>query len=254
MVIVNADDFGLDHDYNQLTLRAFKSGVISSATIMANMPAFENACQLAHEHDLLGRIGLHFNLTYGKPLSQAILSQPLFCNSDGEFDLNLRRSAFNLPTDACEAVLGELQAQWQHCLDEGLQPSHIDSHQHVHNLWPIAAIVAQFAGDQKVPVRLARNIGGNIGPFKRLFKTLLNRRIAKLCGLTVKRVCTPRDLHEGFIPTGPLEVVAHPTQLSNGDFGDDYLPEGQSLNALLNDKLNAYQKVTYRDLDSLQES
>ena len=45
-VIVNADDFGLDLDYNQLTLRAFKRGVISSATLMANMPAFNDACEL----------------------------------------------------------------------------------------------------------------------------------------------------------------------------------------------------------------
>ena len=28
-VIVNADDFGLDLDYNQLTLRAFKRGAVS---------------------------------------------------------------------------------------------------------------------------------------------------------------------------------------------------------------------------------
>ena len=77
-VIVNADDFGLDLDYNQLTLRAFQRGVISSATLMANMPAFEDACRLSHEHALLGRIGLHFNLTYGAPLSQGIRSQALF--------------------------------------------------------------------------------------------------------------------------------------------------------------------------------
>lgn len=77
-VIVNADDFGLDLDYNQLTLRAFKQGVISSATLMANMPAFNDACELTLQHGLLGRIGLHFNLTYGAPLSPAMRHQPLF--------------------------------------------------------------------------------------------------------------------------------------------------------------------------------
>ena len=247
-VIINADDFGLDLEYNQLTLRAFQSGMISSATIMANMPAFENACQLTQEHNLQGRIGLHFNLTYGQPLSTAILSQALFCNSAGEFDLNLRRSALSLPAAAAEAVLGELQAQWQRCIEHGLQPSHIDSHQHVHNLLPIATIVARFAAQKKVPVRLARNVGGNIGPLKRLFKTLLNRRIAGLCGVTVQTVCTPRDLHQGFRPEGTLEVVAHPTQLNNGDFGDDYLPEGHSLSALLKQTLTAHQKMSYSDL------
>jgi len=139
-LIVNADDFGLDPDYNQLTLRAFQRGVISSATLMANMPAFEDACRLSHEHALLGRIGLHFNLTHGAPLSPAILGQPAFCNAQGQFDLNLSRSALRLPASAAQAVAQELQAQWQRCLDQGLRPSHIDSHQHVHNLWPVAAI------------------------------------------------------------------------------------------------------------------
>ncbi|WP_025127384.1 ChbG/HpnK family deacetylase [Pseudomonas sp. PH1b] len=246
-VIVNADDFGLDPDYNQLTLRAFKRGVISSATLMANMPAFEDACRLVHEHALLGRIGLHFNLTYGAPLSVAIRAQPLFCNAQGQFDLEVPRSALRLPAAAVEAVQQELQAQWQRCLDQGLRPSHIDSHQHVHNLWPIAPIVARFAARQGVPVRLARNVGGNIGPLKWLFKSALNRRIRWLSGQPPSAVCTPRDLLEGFRPSGLVEVVAHPTQWADGDFGDDYLPPEQSLEQLLNQALPHHQRIAYSE-------
>ncbi|PYY78552.1 hypothetical protein DNK59_29350 [Pseudomonas sp. TKO26] len=247
-VIVNADDFGLDPDYNQLTLDAFKRGVISSATLMANMPAFEDACRLSHEHGLLGRIGLHFNLTYGAPLSQGMARQPLLCNAQGQFELGLSRSALRLPKAAADAVWQELQAQWQRCLDQGLRPSHIDSHQHVHNLWPVAPIVARFAARQGVPVRLARNVGGNIGPLKRLFKSALNRRIAWLAGGSVRWVCTPRDLLEGFCPAGVVEVVAHPTRLADGDFGDDYLPPGQSLKQLLKRALPQHQRIAYSEL------
>ncbi|NBF08045.1 carbohydrate deacetylase [Pseudomonas sp. Fl4BN1] len=246
-VIVNADDFGLDLDYNQLTLRAFKRGVISSATLMANMPAFEDACRLAHEHALLGRIGLHFNLTYGEPLSPAIRTQPLFCDAKGQFDLNLPRSALRLSAPASEAVRQELQAQWQRCVDQGLRPSHIDSHQHVHNIWPIGVIVARFAAQQGVPVRLARNLGGNIGPLKRLFKSSLNRRICGLSGFGMITVCTPKDLLDGFRPEGVVEVVAHPTQLADGDFGDDYLPPEQSLEQLLNMALPRHQRIAYSE-------
>lgn len=250
-VIVNADDFGLDPEYNQLTLRAFQRGVISSATLMANMPAFEDACHLAHAHDLTGRIGLHFNLTYGEPLSLAIRAQPLFCTPSGEFDLSLRRSALHLPAAAAAAVRAELEAQWQRCVEHGVRPSHIDSHQHVHNLWPIAPIVARFAASKGVPVRLARNIGGNIGLLKRLFKAALNARIARLCRVHVRFVCTPRDLLEGFRPEGSLEVVAHPTQLADGDFGDDYLPEGYSLSQLLQQALTHHRHIAYSQLPSI---
>src|SRR5690606_41564137 len=51
-VIINADDFGLSHEANRTILGAFQQGLISSATLMANMPAFEEACALTREHDL----------------------------------------------------------------------------------------------------------------------------------------------------------------------------------------------------------
>ncbi len=56
-VTVNADDFGLSLSDNALILRAFETGVISSATAMANMPGFEPACELARQPLLNGHVG-----------------------------------------------------------------------------------------------------------------------------------------------------------------------------------------------------
>ena len=42
-IIVNADDFGLDAAVNKGIMEAFSSGILSSATIMANCPGFEEA-------------------------------------------------------------------------------------------------------------------------------------------------------------------------------------------------------------------
>lgn len=251
LVIVNADDFGLNDEENRVIVAAFEAGLISSATAMANMPAFTEACALARERGFAEAVGLHFNLTYGAPLSTAIRSQRLFCGSDGQFDLSLPRHALRIPADAAEAVRGELQAQWQACLAQGIRPSHIDSHQHVHNLWPIAPLVAGFAAEQGVPVRLARNLGRNIGPLKRAFKLLLNRRLAGIAGCTANWVCTPRDLHDGVRIGGPLEIVAHPTLLPGGGFGDAYLPEGESLGELLDRTLAGYRRISYRELAAL---
>jgi hypothetical protein len=74
-VIVNADDFGLSACDNAVILGAFQAGVISSTTAMANMPAFEAACSMARHPLLEGRVGLHFNLTAGRPLSRRILTR-----------------------------------------------------------------------------------------------------------------------------------------------------------------------------------
>ncbi|WHS62362.1 ChbG/HpnK family deacetylase [Pseudomonas sp. G2-4] len=244
-VIVNADDFGLSLSENELILRAFEAGVISSATAMANMPAFDQACELARHPLLEGRIGLHFNLTYGSPLSQSITSRAAFCDINGEFDLNLSRYCLRLSAKDQAAVKEELQAQWQHCLDRGLRPSHLDSHQHVHNIWPIGALVARFAARHGVPVRLARNLGPNLNTPKRIFKTLLNRRLRRLCGATADYVCTPADLHHAAPPDhGSLEVIVHPLQM-DGDFGDASLMPGNSLSHVLHRRLAGVPKVGY---------
>ncbi|MDG9882516.1 ChbG/HpnK family deacetylase [Pseudomonas sp. GD04058] len=246
-VIVNADDFGLDEATNAVILRAFQHGMISSATAMANMPALRNACALARQQPMLrGRIGLHFNLSHGRPLSEAILHEPLFCNPAGEFEFTLSRKCLWLGRRTRQAIEQELAAQWQHCLGLGLLPSHLDSHQHIHNVWPIGEIVARFAAREGVPVRLARNIGSNIGMAKRVFKSLLNRRLKQLAGAAADHVCTPVDLRDGWLPrSGVLEVVVHPSALGNADFGDAYLPAGESLLDLLDDRLSGVTRVGY---------
>jgi hypothetical protein len=77
-VIVNADDFGLSAKTNRVIVEAFENSVISSTTLMTNMPGFEDACEFAHRHRLLGKIGLHLNLTSGYPLSTPISNAPGF--------------------------------------------------------------------------------------------------------------------------------------------------------------------------------
>ncbi len=246
-VIINADDFGLNAEVNDVILDAFRLGTVSSATLMANMPAFAEACASIAQRDLQGRVGLHFNLTHGQPLTDAMREQPLFCR-EGQFDLSLPRHALSLPADARRAVRAELQAQWQRCLERGVRPSHIDSHQHVHNLWPVGPLVAAFAGEQRVPVRPARNLGRNIGLLKGYYKSLLNHRIRQRCGATVNQVCTPRDLLDGLDPGPLLEVVAHPRRLADGRLGDDYLPDDQPLEEVLQRCLVGYQRIAYSDL------
>ncbi len=247
-VIINADDFGLNAEENRTIIRAFEHNLISSATVMANMPAFVEACELARQHRLQGKIGLHFNITYGRPLSQSIRGERQLCNPNGDFDLQVRQHELWLSKRARQAIEEELHSQWQRCLEHGLRPTHIDSHQHVHNIWPIGEVVARFARRQGVPLRLARNLGRNLTLPKRLFKQLLNRRLRQLAHASADHVCTPLDLHHGALPSGGiLEVVAHPTSLES-DFGDACLDENQSLSEVLARRLNNVPRIAYSAL------
>ena len=63
-LIVNADDFGFTRGVNAGIARAFKSGVLTSATIMANGDAFEDAIEIARANPDLG-IGCHLAVVGG---------------------------------------------------------------------------------------------------------------------------------------------------------------------------------------------
>ena len=76
-LLVNADDFGKSAEINRAVAEAFERGYITHTTLMANMPAAEEAVDLARQKGFAERVGLHLNLTEGLPLSLPIRGNPL---------------------------------------------------------------------------------------------------------------------------------------------------------------------------------
>ena len=66
-VIVNADDFGLTQSVNRGIVRAYMDGVVTSTTLMVNMPDTLHAIMLAQKYNL-NDIGIHLNLTKGETI------------------------------------------------------------------------------------------------------------------------------------------------------------------------------------------
>jgi hypothetical protein len=179
MLIINADDFGLDASSNAAIVKSFETGCCSSTTLMANMPGFEEACSLGHERRLLKHIGLHLVLRHGMPLTEAIKRLPRFCDRHGRLALSSFPLLFGIDTSEKRVLADEIRAQIARCRANGIPLTHIDSHHHLHNLWPILDVVMAVARSEHIPyVRLARNCGPGISLAKRLYKTLLNRRIS----------------------------------------------------------------------------
>ena len=87
-MIVNADDFGLSPRVNEAIVRAFDEGLISSTTVMANMPAFAEASAIARDRGLLDHVGAHLVLTEGEPLTDTMRHCRRFCDADGRFTLS----------------------------------------------------------------------------------------------------------------------------------------------------------------------
>ena len=176
-LIINADDLGISTTVNQAILESMASGLVTSASMMANMPGFEDAVALIHgRRELKGRIGMHLNLTEGRPLSRPILDCPVFCDDSGCFIFNRRSHLFNLSRQEKAAVYEELETQLQRVLAAGIQPTHLDSHHHVHTEWAIAPLVCRLGREYGITrIRLARNIGETPALFSRLYKAMFNR-------------------------------------------------------------------------------
>ena len=153
-VVVNSDDFGLSAEVNHATIRAFAEGLISRTSILANLPGFQEACELAHRHQLYGRVGLHLNMTQGRPLTTLPAILPSLCDGSGNF-LPPRRRLWLTRREAAALEL-EFEAQLQACLRNGLKPSHLNSHHDMHVELAITPIVIRIARRHGVPaVRIA---------------------------------------------------------------------------------------------------
>ena len=63
-LIVNADDFGRSSSINEAVIRAHREGILTTASLMVNEPACEEAVALAKENPRLA-VGLHLTLLCG---------------------------------------------------------------------------------------------------------------------------------------------------------------------------------------------
>ncbi len=130
-LIVNADDFGISPGVNRGIVQAHRQGIVTSASLMANLPGAAEAVELAISAPGL-ELGLHVNLTAGRPVSPPHLV-PALLGPDGRFlsppRLLWRLSVGIVPAEQLEQ---EMVAQVERALDLGARIAHLDSHHHVH--------------------------------------------------------------------------------------------------------------------------
>jgi chitin disaccharide deacetylase len=149
-VIFNADDYGAHVAISHGILKAMREGVVRSTTVMANLATEPELGELKLVPGT--SVGLHANLTKGKPLTQF---PPRWLDESGNFGSKLIFSPEGGPALPYEAVRDEFQAQLQRLLDAGLKVSHVDSHHHVHGFATVLAVVEDLAAQYSLAVRPA---------------------------------------------------------------------------------------------------
>ncbi len=150
-MIVNADDFGLCPSVNKAIKKAHTEGILTSTTLMANMLAASQAVEMAKNLPDLG-VGIHLNLTEGSPLSTDDKVKCL-TDQDGQFANPPGRLAFNSICNSRfkEAIKIELTAQIKWAIAKGINPTHLDSHKHIHSFPSIFPIICKLAASFGIP-------------------------------------------------------------------------------------------------------
>lgn len=144
-LVINADDFGYSKGVNLGILEAYQNGVVSSTTMMTNMPGAAHAAALALDHPQLG-VGIHIVLDCGKPVNENV---PSLVDENGYF----------YKTDKLiqHAELSDIEKEIRSQIDKfrsfGLDPTHLDSHHHVHGHEKIYPLVEKIAQEYQLPVR-----------------------------------------------------------------------------------------------------
>jgi chitin disaccharide deacetylase len=132
-LVINADDFGLTPGINRAIAETHQQGIVTSATLMANGPALEDAVRVARLLPTLG-VGCHVVLVDGAPVLDPRSLPSLIADGTREF----RASWASFASAAARARLrpGEIEAeaiaQIRKLQVAGINVSHVDTHKHTH--------------------------------------------------------------------------------------------------------------------------
>jgi predicted glycoside hydrolase/deacetylase ChbG (UPF0249 family) len=166
-LVLHADDLGMSRVVTAGVLAGFRDGLLTSTSVLANAPAAPAALQqwknLVAEH-AAGRLpsaarrqrladpsrpfdlGVHLNLTQGRPLSAGFPAELL--DAEGRFPnifpvfARLARGGDRFRA----AILAELAAQIEMVCNHGLRPTHLNGHQYIEMLPAVSGLMPELAG------------------------------------------------------------------------------------------------------------
>ncbi len=136
-LIVNGDDLGFTPGVNVGILKAHHEGIVTSSTVMVNMPHAEAGIHAALEQAPELALGLHINLCAGRPVLDPA-EVPSLVDAAGNFFPPEELLQIAMQFDGDE-LYAEIAAQIDRFHElAGRLPTHLDCHYHVAYLHPLA--------------------------------------------------------------------------------------------------------------------
>ena len=221
-LIINADDFGLDEDTVEWTIKGFELGKLTSATIMAGMPETTRAVEYAKAHPQFS-FGVHLCLVDEKPMCKPEDIRSMIDPKTGKLWATRQFIIRNfLGLIKVEDIKREMRTQVESLLAMGLEISHVDGHGHNHRLpQAIKALKALqkegLSGFDKVR-RCQDVFFGKPGLLARLINKPMQKRLDGVFKMTDHFLMTAGHTADlkwftkslAMLPEGTTEIGVHP--------------------------------------------
>lgn len=189
-------------------------GLITSASLIANGPAFEDAVARIRDFPL-NSFGVHLNITEGFPLTSCPDLEVILKENGGFAGDKIRHLV--ITRKLRKAVFAEWTAQVRRAAERGVPVSHFDGHHHIHTVPGLFGALKQLQrkfGIRKV--RITMNIyprGTAISVSKQLSKGLWNLSLRLFYQTKTTGGFTSLDIFtkSASAPSFPsIELMVHP--------------------------------------------
>lgn len=220
-LIINADDLGYSKAVNLGIMESHINGVLTSTTLMANMPGVDHAVSLLKDMPNLC-VGAHLTLTCGKPMLGEKVSTLI---KENEYFFKLEDVENKVVQMDISEIYEEWKTQIRYLLKKGVNLSHIDSHHHVHTFKEHEEMIKVLSEEFNLPVRNCNNVLENkirfldlcnYNPIRNMEEKYENVRIE--CFKVIEKIIKKNIQYEN------TEAMCHPA------FLDSYLLENSSFN------------------------
>lgn len=156
LVVVHADDVGMNHGANKAFVELYRSGICTAGSIMVPCPWFPEIARMARENPDLD-VGVHLTLNADMaPYRWRPLTGPGRGLTDPDGFFWAEMPDVRLHADP-EAVEQELRAQIETALAAGIDVTHLDCHMGTAMMPEFVTIYERLGAEFRLPLLLMRD-------------------------------------------------------------------------------------------------
>ncbi|WP_314589155.1 polysaccharide deacetylase family protein [Paenibacillus terrigena] len=213
-LIINCDDFGQSRPMNQAIMHLLEENKVSSATMMAPAPGFEEAAAWCRKRGHKN-IGFHMTLTseFDAIRWTSLTGHPSLHDESGKMHKTVEAFERHAETDA---ILKELHAQYEKIIQSGIYPTHADNH--------MGSLYGLATGRSHIAEALKLCADWNL-PFRFFRKVYLSDPLLSMIPEVDRIAADVSSLADAFGVAIPDYLLSHPFHIQEGETYEGFKQE-----------------------------